>query len=243
MTDLDPAACTAALQHPFTAPRSLEADLIRAQDYRLDVGRRPLAALLVTPPGMVRGAVAIGLLGADCRHASRNRFMAAALARHGVAALLVELLQDEEETASPRLREDMRLLASRVTGAARWLRSTLHLEPAALGLLGTGEAGAAALLAASGQADLAGTLICAAARLELTGDALLRTATPTLLLVGDGDRLSLRCTSRAFLCLRCEKRLDVIHGAGARFDEPGSLDRVMERVVGWLTARWPAPTA
>ena len=38
----------------------------------------------------------------------------------------------------------------------------------------------------------------------------------------------------ALATLRCNKRLDVVSGATHLFEEPGTLDRVIELTTGWF---------
>lgn len=190
-----------------------------------------LAAQLVAPAGPPRGAVVIGVLGANTRFISANQFVAASFARAGLTALVVELLLEDEE-GEPELP----LLAERLCDAAAWLTPMAGAAGEGVGLVGVGAAGAAALVAAAARPELVRAVVCAATAVDLAGTAVVLTQTPTLVLVGDHDRAAL-LGSRVMPSMHCEHQLEVIRGAGPRLVEPGALDRVVGLATPWLLAR------
>src|SRR6266545_4599002 len=64
--------------------------------------------------------------------------------------------------------------------------------------------------------------------------ALEEVTAPTLLIVGSEDPVVVEVNREAFQSLRCEKRLEVIPGAGHLFGEPGALERVAELAGDWF---------
>src|SRR5918997_3537133 len=75
-------------------------------------------------PGGARGVVLFAHGSGSGRHSPRNRYVAQALQRAGLATLLIDLLTPDEEEADLRtghLRFDIGLLAQRLAGATDWL--------------------------------------------------------------------------------------------------------------------------
>ena len=70
-------------------------------------------------------------------------------------------------------------------------------------------------------------------------EALFRVEAATLLIVGGLDYEDLDLNRRALALLRCEKRLDVVPGATHLFEEPGTLEAVVEASIDWLAAYVP----
>ncbi|MDP1826542.1 MAG: hypothetical protein Q8L48_24950 [Archangium sp.] len=207
-----------------------------AEDCLIAAKDASLAGRVVWPADPPGGAVVLGLLGTDSRFTSRNNFLATSLARAGLAVLVVELLTEDEDARLDLAHPDLPLLAERLCLAADWIAARGGLAIDGVGLLGVGEVGAAALVAAAARPELARAVVCAATPLELAGSSALLTASPTLVLVGDGDQRSL-LGSRLVSSMRCEHRVEVICGAGPRLVEPGALDRVVNLAAPWLLSR------
>ena len=79
----------------------------------------------------------------------------------------------------------------------------------------------------------------------MAGAFLAQVRAPTLLIVGEEDREVLALNRDAYRRLRCEKRLTTVPGATHLFEEPGTLDAVIEIAARWLVdhllpARGPA---
>jgi putative phosphoribosyl transferase len=56
---------------------------------------------------------------------------------------------------------------------------------------------------------------------------------PTLLIVGGNDEAADH-NLEAWARLRCEKSIEIIPGAGPRFNEPGALDNVVASAARWF---------
>jgi putative phosphoribosyl transferase len=176
------------------------------------------------------------------RHSPRNRQVAAGMHGAGYGTLLLDLLTEAEERTDSRtraLRFDVRLLAGRLTDAARWLGG-----PGGAGftvaVFGASTGAAAALITAAERPDLIGAVISRGGRPDLAGDALGRVRAPTLLIVGGADTQVLQLNRDAAARLAAEHEIAVIAGATHLFPEAGALEQVVERSVGWL-ARWLPP--
>src|SRR5919106_1691547 len=96
------------------------------------------------------------------RHSTRNRFVAEALNKDGLATLLVDLLTFEEEQADIRAQKmqckipglllnkfNIKLLARRVISITEWLSSNNYTRNLVLGYFGASTGTAAALMGAA----------------------------------------------------------------------------------------------
>jgi len=156
----------------------------------------------------------------------------------------MDLLTADEETVDLRtaeLRFDIDLLARRLVGAARWLTEEPATARLPIGYFGASTGGGAALVAAAEQPQTIGAVVSRGGRPDLAGDALLRVAVPTLLIVGGDDRLVLDLNQQALQRIPAEKRLEVIPDATHLFEEPGALERVAALATDWFTRHFTSP--
>ncbi len=77
-------------------------------------------------------------------------------------------------------------------------------------------------------------------RPDLAGAALTRVRAPTLLIVGGADNAVLDLNRLALAQLRCPARLSVVPGATHLFEEPGTLDKVIELARDWFVEHLPS---
>ena len=61
---------------------------------------------------------------------------------------------------------------------------------------------------------------------------------PTLLIVGGDDVEVLALNRAALVELRCAKKLVVVPGATHLFEEPGTLEAVVEHASDWFSAHF-----
>jgi len=169
------------------------------------------------------------------RMSPRNRAVAAALAQAGLATLLFDLLTEPEATDRANVF-DIPLLAARVAGAVDWARAEPRLAGLGIGLFGASTGAAAALVAAAERREDVGAVVSRGGRPDLAGTALERVAAPTLLVVGGADDVVIDLNRGAYARLRCEKRLEIVPGTTHLFEEPGTLEAVMELAADWFTA-------
>jgi pimeloyl-ACP methyl ester carboxylesterase len=78
-------------------------------------------------------------------------------------------------------------------------------------------------------------------RPDLAGAALSRVRAPTLLIVGAADPVVLDLNREALNVLACEKRLEVIAGAGHLFEEAGALERITVLARDWFVRHLIVP--
>jgi putative phosphoribosyl transferase len=71
-------------------------------------------------------------------------------------------------------------------------------------------------------------------RPDLAGPYLAKVQAPTLLIVGGEDSQVIKLNRRAFDQLRCEKQLEIVPGATHLFQEPGTLEQVVQIARAWF---------
>jgi putative phosphoribosyl transferase len=188
-------------------------------------------------PAGARGVVLFAHGSGSGRHSPRNRFVASALERAGLATLLFDLLTEAEERVDDRtraLRFDIGLLAARLADAARFVDAHPRGRGLRIGFFGASTGGGAALVAAARLRERVGAVVSRGGRPDLAGDALPLVEAPTLLVVGGLDGPVVDLNEEAHDRLRCEKRLAVVPGATHLFEEPGALEEVARLAAAWF---------
>ena len=171
------------------------------------------------------------------RHSPRNRYVAQVLQSHGMGTLLFDLLTREEESIdqiTAELRFDIPFLATRLTGATRWIMQHPHTASLKIGYFGASTGAAAALVAASEMQDAIGAIVSRGGRPDLAGGSLGSVRAPTLLIVGGDDEPVIGMNQEALAKLRCEKKLIIVPGATHLFEEPGTLEQVARLAAQWF---------
>jgi putative phosphoribosyl transferase len=118
---------------------------------RIGVGRVSLDGDLTLPEHAI-GIVLFAHGSGSSRHSPRNRAVAEALNRRGLATLLADLLTPEEEVLDARTRElrfDIGLLSDRLIGVTDWLLTQPQTAVLPIGLFGASTGAAAALVTAA----------------------------------------------------------------------------------------------
>jgi putative phosphoribosyl transferase len=195
-----------------------------------------LSGDLEVPPD-ARGVVVFAHGSGSGRHSPRNRAVASALRRAGLATLLMDLLTPDEEGRDARtgeLRFDIAFLADRLLGAVDRLGDEPATKALPVGCFGASTGGGAALVAAARHPEGIAAVVSRGGRPDLAGDALERVVAPTLLIVGGDDHAVLDLNRRALERISAEKRLEVVPGATHLFAEPGALDRVATLAAAWF---------
>lgn len=187
--------------------------------------------------GLPRGAEGIVLFAhgsGSSRLSPRNSYVAEALRRAGLGTLLFDLLT-EEEAADRANVFDIALLADRLLQAVDWTRSQPETGKLRIGLFGSSTGAAAALVAASRSKIPIDAVVSRGGRPDLAGPALALVTAPTLLIVGGLDLQVLALNEAAWNEMTCAKRLEVVPGASHLFEEPGTLDGVIDLAREWFT--------
>lgn len=167
------------------------------------------------------------------RLSPRNTYVARALRDIGLATLLFDLLS-EEEAADRANVFDIDLLADRLLIATDWAARHDALKSKPLGYFGASTGAAAALVAAARSSHPIGAIVSRGGRPDMAEAVLDRVKAPTLLIVGSLDTQVLALNQFAYDQLLCEKSQEVVPGASHLFEEPGTLDKVIDLAKTWF---------
>jgi putative phosphoribosyl transferase len=209
----------------------------------------PIEEVHVDPPGLVgllgipggaRGIVIFAHGSGSGRLSPRNNFVAAALRHAGLATFLLDLLTPEEEM-DRRNVFDIGLLASRLRLASHWVAGNSRTADLVPGYFGASTGAAAALTAAALPDSPVAAVVSRGGRPDLALDVLPTVRAPTLLLVGSLDGPVIDMNERALAALGGKKRLIIIEGAGHLFEEPGTLDAVVQHATDWFLVHLDGP--
>lgn len=191
-----------------------------------------LDGLLGVPPG-ARGIVLFAHGSGSSRFSPRNNFVADRLRDAGLATLLFDLLT-EPEAADRGNVFDIALLAERLAAATGWLAEQPALRALPCGYFGASTGAAAALVAAATQPRRIRAVVSRGGRPDMANGWLARVECPTLLIVGGRDLEVLALNQAALARLTCEKELRIVPHATHLFEEPGTLEAVVEHARDWF---------
>jgi dienelactone hydrolase len=180
------------------------------------------------------------------RLSPRNIQVARGLQDAGLATLLFDLLTQEEgaeDAFTGHLRFDIELLARRLLAVTDLMSEGFAGQSWRLGYFGASTGAAAALIAASHRPDTVHAVVSRGGRPDLAGTALSAVLAPTLLIVGEYDRVVIDLNRDAFERLWCIKRLDIVPRATHLFEEPGALEEVTRLARGWFEHHLMKPAA
>src|SRR5436190_2778140 len=182
---------------------------------------------LLGVPSNAKGLVIFAHGSGSGRLSPRNNQVAAGLRDVGLATLLLDLLRPEEEMDRANVF-DIQLLASRLVSATNWALANPELADLRIGYFGASTGAGAALVAAAQLGDEIGAVVSRGGRPDLAGDALVRVKAPSLRIVGGADGHVIQLNRLAYERLRGTKEMVMVPGAGHLFEEPGTLDQVMD---------------
>ncbi len=212
------------------------------QSVSLVTGRARLAAELAMPRDPI-GVVLFAHGSGSGRASHRNRLVAQALRRRGIATFLFDLLTARERRQRANLF-DIPLLARRFGLGAAWLARQPGCASLPVGYFGSSTGAAAALAVAARRRPSVAAIVSRGGRPDLVEERLPKVRAPTLLIVGGADRVVVALNRRAFGRLGGAKKIAVVPRASHLFEEPGAHERVTELAVSWfaryLKARWLA---
>lgn len=197
------------------------------------IGHAPsLAAFLAIPP-KAKGLVIFAHGSGSSRLSPRNNYVAERLREEGLATLLLDLLIPSEEVHRRNVF-DIPLLASRLKAAVDWAEvfpDTAGLRPC---YFGASTGGGAAILAAADDPRIT-AIVSRGGRSDLAGpEALAQVEAPTLLIVGELDGQVIELNAAAQHAMHCLREIAIVPGAGHLFEEPGTLDQVVELASQWF---------
>jgi putative phosphoribosyl transferase len=196
------------------------------------IGDQALEGDLAIPP-VPCGLIIFAHGSGSSRRSPRNVFVASSLQHRGFATLLFDLLT-EDEAADRANVFDIGLLARRVRDAVLWSIMDTEIAGLPIGLFGASTGAAAALVAAAEPSSPVAAVVSRGGRPDLAGAALDHVRAPVLLIVGGEDTVVLYLNRNALRRLACTKQLDIIPGATHLFEEPGTLEAVVNHASAWF---------
>lgn len=199
---------------------------------RIPVDDADLEGELVVP-GEASGIVLFAHGSGSSRHSPRNQAVAEALHDAGLGTLLFDLLTEAEDRVR-RNRFEIPLLTDRLVGATRWIEEQPSTSGLPIGYFGASTGAAAALRAASRNDVDVDAIVSRSGRVDLAGDRALDADVACLCIVGSDDTEVLDLNEAVLAELECERRLEIVEGAGRLFDGPGELDVVADLASEWF---------
>ena len=211
---------------------------IQGDSRNLAIGQERLPGDLVRPRNG-KGLVIFAHGSGSSRLSPRNTHVARQLQEQGLGTLLFDLLT-EHEAYHRRNVFDIPLLAGRMVEAVRFVQSDTKLSSLRIGLFGASTGAAAALVAAAQLPQEVAAVVSRGGRPDLAGAAIKQVRAATLLIVGGADYGVIELNRDAFDVLTCEKRLEIVPGATHLFEEPGTLDKVVDLAAQWFKSHFEA---
>lgn len=197
-------------------------------------GELVLEGILGLPAGS-RGVVVFAHGSGSGRFSPRNNFVARHLQQNGLATLLLDLLTPEEADDRRKVF-NIDLLADRLLLAKAWLEAEPRTNNLGICYFGASTGAGAALQAAAREPSNIKAVVSRGGRPDLAEPYLNRVTAPTLLIVGGWDEPVIEMNQAAYELLTCEKKLIIVPGATHLFEEPGTLEQVVEHTGKWFQA-------
>lgn len=188
-------------------------------------------------PSNAKGLVIFAHGSGSSRLSPRNQYVANAFNQAGYATLLFDLLTAEEDSidqATTEYRFNIPLLADRLIMVTQWVRKQEPLKDLKLALFGASTGAAAALIATAKLDDEISLVISRGGRADLAGKFLPQITCPVLLIVGSLDPIVIELNELAKSQIQSPCELKLIPNATHLFEEPGTLDKVIELAIEWL---------
>lgn len=186
-------------------------------------------------PAQPRGVVVFSHGSGSGRRSTRNRAVAGALRKAGMATLLLDLLTEDEDRDADN-RFDIALLTERLGDAVRFVERDPRTRGLPVGLFGASTGAASALRAAAAMPHTVRAVVSRGGRPDLAGRGVLgNVKVPTLLIVGAADHGVIELNDAAHDALvHCARELVLVPGATHLFAEPGALEEVARLAAAWF---------
>lgn len=199
-------------------------------DVWIEDGMAILQGVLTVPP-KARALILFAHGGGSSHKSPRNLFVARALNDAGFSTLLFDLLTFNESLNRKNVF-DIDLMTNRLLTATEWAKRNCPGLP--IGYFGASTGAAAALGAAFERLDIF-AVVSRGGRPDLALNALPKVYAPTLLIVGAEDKPVIPLNQLAKEKLKNCQMIQ-IPKAGHLFEEPGTLEQVVEFAVSWFSS-------
>lgn len=204
-------------------------------DVAIPIAERALPASLERPAEAAGIVVFVHGSGVD-RHDARDRHVAQALNRAGLATLQPELL-DARQAGERHDAFDIELQCSRLLHTLDWLDRAPWARPLPLGFFAAGIGASVALLAAAKRPERAAAVVCRGGRPDCALFWVPQVKAPTLLVVEE-DAWPYRPVYDA---LTGPKELVVVPSPSHLFDDAQAMASVAEHACRWFARYLVAP--
>ena len=191
-------------------------------------------------PAAAGGIVLFAHGGGNSRHSPRDQRIAESLHDVALATLMLDLLPETSDAAQwfdARVRNDVSMQADRLRHATRWVQQQPQLAELPIGYFGANHNAAVVLVAAGDESADIQAVVTRGGRPDLNQSTISKLRAPTMLIVGGNDERATALNLEIWARLRCEKSIEIIPGAGHRFEEPGALDNVAALAARWFSER------
>lgn len=174
------------------------------------------------------------------RKSKRNNWVARQLNEAGYATLLFDLLTPEEDLDYDN-RFNIPLLTDRILLATKWLVKNKYYSGEDIAFFGASTGAAAAINGAAliEQEVPLFTIISRGGRPDLADKRYLNSIkVPVLLIVGELDEVVIKLNQKASDEM-ADSHIKIVKGATHLFEEPGTLQRVVDLALKWLEEHMP----
>jgi putative phosphoribosyl transferase len=209
---------------------------IEATSFRIPAGHAWVDGELSAPEDP-KGLVVFANGSGSSRHSPRDQAVAAYMNEQGFASLLLDLLAPHEgliDESTGEFSLDVPMLAGRLVDATEWLSWNQDTATLKVGYLASGTGVGAALMAAADLPSLVQGVVSRGGRPDWAGPALAEVKAPTLFIAGGLDEAVLEASRSALEVMTCEKDMEIIHGTGSAFTEPGALEEHARLARAWF---------
>ena len=165
------------------------------------------------------------------RFSPRNNLVAQYLQKRGFATLLFDLLTSKEDELYEN-RFDIELLTERLVSVTKWVQKFPQTRDLAIGYFGASTGAASALNAAAKLGTFIKAVVSRGGRPDMAMEALEEVKAPTLLIIGERDKLVIQLNDDAYQKMKCIKKMELVLNATHLFPEEGKIEEVGELAAG-----------
>ena len=202
------------------------------REIEIPVGNLNLKGHLVVIEN-AKGIVLFSHGSGSSRFSPRNNFVAQVLQKNGFATLLFDLLTEEEDQVYEN-RFDIDLLTDRLVSVTKWVQKFPQTTDLPIAYFGASTGAAGALKAAAIMGKKIKAVVSRGGRPDLAMPVLEEVKAPTLLIIGERDKLVIELNDTAYQKLKGIRKMEIIPNATHLFEEEGKLEEVADMTVQWL---------
>lgn len=207
-----------------------------SQEISIELEDAKLKGILCLIPNN-NGLVVFAHGSGSSRLSPRNQYVANKLNQFNLSTLLFDLLTEEEEIIDQQTTEyrfNIPLLAKRLVKTTDWLLKEPKTQSLNIGYFGSSTGAGAALIAGAQRPETVKAVVSRGGRPDLAAESLESVKAPTLLIVGELDSTVIELNNKAKAQMQHTVELAIVPGATHLFEEPGTLDEVVQLAGNWF---------